>query len=207
MQKRSWLDLTTRSFAVGSVVDLGGLLRTSSASRMEILLARLQHLWPYPNQAAFYAKRFRAPAVPQPAALTEWIKELSEHQPEHEARAFVVNEVEAAGNLMTTRAEAVILADSFVFSAAVVLLAGGRGASGLIVTAAICSFASLWFSLFAELLHVGRTILGLSAGSDENFDVNEMAWRLARKAALSADGIVLLFPAAATLLLGALITS
>jgi hypothetical protein len=167
---------------------------------------RKDRRWSYRSQAAFYATHFRAPAVPDAAALSDWLSERPATKTDCEARAEMVQEVEAASALMTSRAEAVMLVDSFIFSAAVVLLSVHFGTEGLMIAAALCAFASLWFSLFAQLMHAGRETLGISAGDPTNSDVDEIARRLARKAALSADGVVLLYPAATTMLLGALIS-
>ena len=92
---------------------------------------------------------------------------------------------------------------SILLSATVVLLSTGSGIRWLELVAALCSFGSLYLSLFANLVYVGRPTLGLGP---ENARLNDLASRLSTKAALNAHAVVLLYPASFALVVSALFT-
>ena len=154
-------------------------------------------------QARFYAERFRAPAVATFRQLRQRENQLERTTPGSDVRAQVTEEVEAAAARMEGRSEVVILATSIVLSAAVVLLSTDKGLRSLEFVAAGCSLASLYLSLFANLVYAGRRTLGLGP---ENADLGVLSRRLAIKAALNAHSVALLYPASLTLVIGALVT-
>jgi hypothetical protein len=154
-------------------------------------------------QARFYAERFRAPGVATSRQLRQRENQLERTTPGSDVRAEVTKEVETAAARMEGRSEVVILATSIVLSAAVVLLSTDKGLRSLELVAAGCSLASLYLSLFANLVYAGRRTLGLGP---ENADVDELSRRLAIKAALNAHSVALLYPASLALVIGALVT-
>jgi hypothetical protein len=107
-------------------------------------------------QARFYAQRFRAPGVATSRQLRQRADQLERNTPSSDVRAQVTKEVEAAAARMEGRSEVVILATSIVLSAAVVLLSTDKGLRSLELVAAGCSLVSLYLSLFANLVYVGR---------------------------------------------------
>jgi hypothetical protein len=154
-------------------------------------------------QAEFYARRFRAPSVATNDQLMDYAMELDRDTAGPDAIADVTREVEAAAARMDGRSEVVILATSILLSAAVVLLSTGSGIRWLELVATLCSLASLYLSLFANLVYVGRQTLGLGP---ENATPERLAGRLSTKAALSAHAVVLLYPASIALVVSALVT-
>ena len=157
----------------------------------------------FQTQAAFYANRFRAPAVATKDQLQDYAKQLQGDTAGSFAIAEVTREAEAAAARMDGRSEVVILATSILLSAGVVLLSTGSGIRWLELVATLCSFVSLILSLFAYLAYVGRRTLGLGP---ENASLDELARRLSTKAALSAHAVVLLYPASIALVVSALVT-
>lgn len=165
------------------------------------MLGQIRRKVSFEKQASFYAKRFGAPAVTNHQQLLDYKRECDGRGTD--GTAAVTRDVEAAAERMEGRSEIVVLATSIILSAAVVLLSTDNGIRWLELVAALCSLASLCVSLFAHLVYAGRRTLGLGP---ENADLHELARRLATKSALSAHGVVLLYPASIALVVSALVT-
>jgi hypothetical protein len=156
--------------------------------------------WSYAAQACFYSNHFNAPLVPTGEQLGDHALHRDASDPsEREAAPQTVLSVEAAATAMNDRAGAVILAASVILSAGAALLATHSGIRGLLIAATGFAGASLVCSLFALLTYAGRSTLALSPKAG----VTVLADRLAKKAALSADGIVCLWLAVPALGIGA----
>lgn len=161
----------------------------------------------FEKQAGFYARYFRAPAVADKAALERYRGQLDGDAVGSDPAVVVITrEVEAAAARLEGRTETVILATSIVLSAAVVLLSTGNGMRWLELVATLCSAISLYLSLFAHLVYAGRPVLGMVPAAQDPTDayLGTLARRLSTKAALSAHGVALLYPASIALVISAL---
>ena len=182
-------------------------------------MIRLMKIASFEKQAGFYACCFRAPRV---ATYGQLLDDLDARRLiSTNAEADLVVEVEASAARMEARSEVVILATSIVLAAALAFLAANKGVGWLELVAVFCSLASLYLSLFARLAYAGRKTLGLRptlglsptlgwsptlAVEPRDPKLDLLARRLAKKQALSAHGVFLLYPASVALVLSVLLT-